>query len=78
VIGDRAFRTATRAWWPAGQEPDARPAAGRHGQLRQALSRARLCRADSHTDMPVDRRSLKAILADDAAPYGWLSSTLTA
>jgi len=32
--------------------------------------------ADSHTDTPVDRRSLKAILADDAAPYPWLSSTL--
>ena len=27
--------------------------------------------------MPVDKRSLKAILADDAAPYPWLSSTLT-
>jgi beta-N-acetylhexosaminidase len=25
----------------------------------------------------VDKRSLKAILADDAAPYPWLSSTLT-
>ncbi|MDO8372890.1 MAG: glycoside hydrolase family 3 N-terminal domain-containing protein, partial [Polaromonas sp.] len=34
-------------------------------------------KADSHTDIPVDRRSLKAILADDAAPYGWLSTTLT-
>jgi len=34
-------------------------------------------RADSHTDIPVDKRSLKAILADDAAPYGWLSTTLT-
>ena len=33
-------------------------------------------RADSHTDIPVDKRSLKAILADDAAPYGWLSTTL--
>ncbi len=32
--------------------------------------------ADSHTDIPVDKRSLKAILADDAAPYRWLSSTL--
>ncbi len=32
--------------------------------------------ADSHTDVPVDRRSLKAILADDAAPYGWLGSSL--
>ena len=33
-------------------------------------------KADSHTEIPVDRRSLKAILADDAALYGWLSSTL--
>lgn len=33
-------------------------------------------KADSHTDIPVDKRSLKAILADDAAPYGWLSTAL--
>lgn len=32
--------------------------------------------ADSHTDIPVDERSLKAILTDDAAPYRWLSTTL--
>ena len=30
--------------------------------------------ADSHTDIPVDQRSLKAILADDAAPYRWLNT----
>lgn len=35
-------------------------------------------RADSHTDMPVDRRSLKAILADDAQPYRWLDTMLSA
>jgi beta-N-acetylhexosaminidase len=34
-------------------------------------------KADSHVDVPVDRRTLKAILADDAAPYEWLSTTLT-
>ena len=34
-------------------------------------------RADSHHEIPVDKRSLKAILADDAAPYGWLSTTLS-
>ncbi len=34
-------------------------------------------KADSHTDIPVDRRSLKAILADDAAPYRWLSTSLS-
>jgi beta-N-acetylhexosaminidase len=33
-------------------------------------------KADSHTDIPVDRRSLKAILQDDAAPYRWLSTSL--
>ena len=35
-------------------------------------------KADSHTDIPVDKRSLKAILAADAAPYEWLNTTLTA
>ena len=34
--------------------------------------------ADSHTALPRDGRSLKAILADDAAPYGWLGSVLDA
>jgi beta-N-acetylhexosaminidase len=33
--------------------------------------------ADSHTDIPVDKRSLKAILADDAQPYAWLGTALT-
>jgi beta-N-acetylhexosaminidase len=32
--------------------------------------------ADSHTDIPVDKRSLKAILADDAQPYAWLGGAL--
>jgi beta-N-acetylhexosaminidase len=32
--------------------------------------------ADSHVAVPVDKRSLKAILADDAKPYEWLSTTL--
>jgi beta-N-acetylhexosaminidase len=35
-------------------------------------------RADSHVALPVDRRSLRAILADDAAPYGLLGSVLGA
>jgi beta-N-acetylhexosaminidase len=35
-------------------------------------------KADSHLAIPVDRRSLKTILADDAAPYGWLSAGLDA
>ena len=34
-------------------------------------------KADSHHEIPVDKRSLKAILADDAAPYEWLNTTLS-
>jgi len=32
--------------------------------------------ADSHTALPVDDRALDDILADDAAPYGWLGIAL--
>lgn len=35
-------------------------------------------KADSHTDVPVDKRSLRDILSQDAAPYPWLSTALTA
>jgi beta-N-acetylhexosaminidase len=34
-------------------------------------------KADSHVAMPIDRRSLKAILAEDAVPYHSLNTTLT-
>ena len=34
-------------------------------------------KADSHTDIPVDKRGHKAILADDAAHYGWLNTSLS-
>jgi beta-N-acetylhexosaminidase len=33
-------------------------------------------RGDSHLDIPVDDRPLATLLADDAAPYAWLSSSL--
>ena len=39
-----------------------------HGQVK----------ADSHVDVPVDKRSLKAILADDGKPFEWLSLSLGA
>jgi len=35
-------------------------------------------KADSHVALPEDKRSLKAILEDDALPYTWLGSVLTA
>ena len=34
-------------------------------------------KADSHVAVPVDKRPLKAILADDVRPYEWLSTSLT-
>jgi len=34
--------------------------------------------ADSHVDVPVDKRSLKAILAEDGQPFAWLSLSLAA
>jgi beta-N-acetylhexosaminidase len=34
--------------------------------------------ADSHTDTPVDERTLEVILADDILPYDWLANVLTA
>lgn len=33
---------------------------------------------DSHQELPVDRRSLRSLLADDTAPYGWLGEALLA
>ncbi len=33
-------------------------------------------KADSHHEIPVDRRSLKTILAEDAAPYAWLGGVM--
>ena len=34
-------------------------------------------KADSHVDVPIDPRTLKAILDDDAKPYEWLSTSLS-
>jgi beta-N-acetylhexosaminidase len=54
-----------------------------HGLLRAGMAHCGkhfpghgFVKADSHHEIPVDRRTLKAVLADDARPYEWLSSTL--
>jgi len=77
VIGDRAFHADARVTALLAKSL-------MHGLLQAGVANCGkhfpghgFVKADSHTDIPVDRRSLKAILADDAAPYGWLSSTLT-
>jgi len=77
VIGDRAF----------GRDPRVVTLLAKslmHGLLQAGMANCGkhfpghgFVKADSHTDIPVDKRSLKAILADDAAPYEWLNTTLT-
>lgn len=76
VIGDRAFA----------QDPRVVALLAKslmHGLLLSGMANCGkhfpghgFVQADSHTDIPVDERSLKAILTDDAAPYRWLSTVL--
>ena len=77
VIGDRAFHRDARVVAMLAKSL-------MHGLLQAGMANCGkhfpghgFVKADSHTEIPVDKRSLKAILADDAAPYPWLSSTLT-
>jgi beta-N-acetylhexosaminidase len=77
VIGDRAFHRDARVVAMLAKSL-------MHGLLRAGMANCGkhfpghgYVKADSHTDIPVDERNLKAILADDAAPYEWLSTTLT-
>ena len=78
VIGDRAFHADARVVTMLAKSLT-------YGLLRAGMAHCGkhfpghgFTAADSHTDAPRDTRSLKAILQDDAAPYGWLGSTLTA
>ncbi len=77
VIGDRAFARDPRVVALLAKSL-------MHGLLQAGMANCGkhfpghgFVRADSHTDIPVDRRSLKAILTDDAAPYGWLITALS-
>lgn len=78
VIGDRAFardprvvsllaRSLMQGLLQAGMGNCGKHFPG-HGAVK----------ADSHVALPVDKRGLKTILADDAQPYRWLTSVLTA
>jgi len=76
VIGDRAFHRDARVVGLLAKSL-------MHGLLRAGMANCGKhfpghghVAADSHIDLPVDRRSLKTLLADDAAPYAWLSTSL--
>jgi beta-N-acetylhexosaminidase len=78
VIGDRAFHRDARVVTMLAKSLV-------HGLLRAGMAHCGkhfpghgYVAADSHTEVPVDERTLDAILADDARPYEWLASTLTA
>jgi beta-N-acetylhexosaminidase len=76
VIGDRAFHRDARVATLLAKSL-------MHGLLLAGMANCGkhfpghgFVKADSHTEVPVDPRSLKAILADDAKPYEWLSTGL--
>ncbi len=77
VIGDRAFHRDARVATLLAKSL-------MHGLLLAGMGNCGkhfpghgFVKADSHVAVPVDRRSLKALLADDALPYGALSTSLT-
>lgn len=76
VIGDRAFHRDARVATLLAKSL-------MHGLLRAGMANCGkhfpghgFVKADSHHEVPIDKRPLKAILADDAKPYEWLSTTL--
>jgi beta-N-acetylhexosaminidase len=77
VIGDRAFHRDPRVVAALAKSL-------MHGLLEAGMRNCGkhfpghgFVKADSHTEVPVDRRSLAAILADDARPYEWLAGSLS-
>jgi beta-N-acetylhexosaminidase len=77
VIGDRAFHRDARVVTMLAKSL-------MHGLLLAGMANCGkhfpghgYVKADSHLALPVDKRSLKAILADDAKPYDWLSTSLS-
>ena len=76
VIGDRAFHRDARVATMLAKSL-------MHGLLLAGMANCGkhfpghgFVKADSHHAVPVDKRSLKAILSDDAKPYDWLSTSL--
>jgi beta-N-acetylhexosaminidase len=76
VIGDRAFHRDARVVTVLAKSL-------MHGLLLAGMANCGkhfpghgFVAADSHVEVPVDKRSLRAILGEDARPYEWLSTSL--
>jgi len=76
VIGDRAFHGDPRIVTLLAKSL-------MHGLLQAGMANCGkhfpghgYVKADSHLEIPVDERGLKAILKDDAIPYEWLATAL--
>ena len=76
MIGDRAFHRDARVATLLAKSLMHGLLLRRHGATAASTSRPRLREGRQPHEVPVDRRSLKAILADDAKPYEWLSTSL--
>jgi len=77
VIGDRAFHRDARVASLLAKSVMHGLLLGGMGNCGKHFPGHGFVKADSHVAVPVDKRSLKAILADDAKPYEWLSTTLS-
>lgn len=77
VIGDRAFHADARVATTLARSVMQGLLFGGMANCGKHFPGHGFVAADSHVAVPVDKRSLKAILADDAKPYEWLSTVLT-
>lgn len=76
VIGDRAFHRDTRAVSELAKSLNqGLMMAGMHNCGKHFPGHG-FVKADSHLDIPVDKRTLQQILDDDAAPYAWMEQSL--
>ncbi len=77
VIGDRAFHRDPRVVTVLAQSVMQGLLSAGMGNCGKHFPGHGFVRADSHTEIPIDRRSLSAILREDAWPYAALGTTLS-
>lgn len=78
VIGDRAFGRDARVVTLLAQALMLGLKQSGMGNCGKHFPGHGFVKGDSHLEIPLDARRLNAILAEDAAPYGWLSAGLEA